>query len=72
MTAITTKSDLRLAVLPAIVAPETAVDSLDDRWAAWQARGRRSDIRSQRLMRVIAAIAAIGLAVASGWAVWSS
>ena len=70
MTAITTKSDLPVAVLPAIVAVQPAVDTMDERWAAWQARGRQSDIRSQRLMRVVAAIAVIGLAAASAWVFW--
>ena len=70
MTAITTKANLRLAVFPAIVAEQPAVDVADERWAAGQARGHRRDIQNERLMRVIAAIAAIGLTVASGWAMW--
>ena len=50
---------------PQQASPEPDIQSFDERWAAWQAKGRRHDEAGRRRLSIVILIAGIVLIVAS-------
>ena len=63
MTILTTALPLAPRITPqaSVAAVEPVVAFPDERWAAWQARGRTRELRLQRRMTAVVAIAITGL-----------